>query len=172
MMFIGIDPGKSGGMALLGPAGIVMEIEPTPVVKAGKTGRDEFDLAAIRGLLHYWARRESEGCFVTVEKSQPLPPKMGGTVANFARGVGRGWEWMCVGLGLPYQLVAPQTWQKAMHAGTPEGDTKQRSILAAHRLFPGVSLLRTERSRVPHDGLAEALLLAEFGRRVHSGGQA
>ena len=50
-------------------------------------------------------------------------------------------------------------------AGTPAGDTKQRSVIAAQRLFPGVSLLPTERSRKASDGLADALLLASYGQR-------
>jgi hypothetical protein len=33
------------------------------------------------------------------------------------------------------------------------------------KLFPGVDLRATERSRKPSDGLAEALLMAEYARR-------
>jgi len=32
-------------------------------------------------------------------------------------------------------------------------------------LFPKVNLLMTERSSVPHDGLVDALLMAEYARR-------
>jgi len=65
--------------------------------------------------------------------------------------------WMLTALEIPYQLVAPQTWQRAMHAGTPGSDTKQRSILAAQRLFPSVDLRRNRKGRRPDDGLADAL---------------
>jgi len=100
-----------------------------------------------------------------IEKSEPMPPKMkGGSVASFHRGVARGWEWMCAGMGIPYLLVAPAQWMRSMHIGTPGADTKQRSILAAQRLFPGANLMRTERARKPDDAFAEALLLAEYGR--------
>lgn len=170
MQFMGIDPGKLGGIAVVDPEGHVVTVQPTPIVD-GQKGRPEYDLPGIlKALCFHAGAGPSAGVFVTVEKAQPMPPKMpGGSIANFHRGVGRGWEWMLCALGIPYQLVAPVTWQKAMHAGTPGEDTKQRSILAAQRLFPGVRLQRTERCRLPSDGLAEALLLAEYGRRVHGG---
>ncbi len=107
---------------------------------------------------------------MTVEKLQPLPRSMGGSAANFARGLSRGFEWMLVALGIPYQLVSPQAWQKVMHAGTSGHDTKQRSVVAAQRLFPGITFQRSERSRRVDDGLCEAALIAEYGRRVRQGG--
>jgi len=43
---------------------------------------------------------------------------------------------------------------------------KNSSIEVAKRLFPGIDLRRTERSRKDDDGLAEALLMAEYARRT------
>ena len=166
MLYLGVDPGKQGAIAAVSPDSQVAMTHPTPLVTAARGGREEFDLASIVRLL----RGLGPEVFVTVERSQPIPPtvKAGGN-AQFARGVARGWEWMLAALGLPYQLVAPQAWQKAMHLGTAGEDTKQRSIVAAQRLFPLVDLRRSERCRVAHDGIAEALLLAEYGRRTHGG---
>lgn len=55
------------------------------------------------------------------------------------------------------------------HTIKPTRDTKAMSILAAHRLFPGVSLLRTDKCKKPDDGMSDALLIAEYGRRVLMG---
>jgi hypothetical protein len=168
VIFVGVDPGKQGAIAVLDDAGRALETLPTPIVSASGGARPEYDLPAIRDYIDRWRKVGSigGGAFVTVEKGQPMPPTVpGGSAANFARGVARGWEWMLVALRLPYQLVAPRTWQLVMHAGTPGSDTKQRSMLAAHRLFPGVSLTRSMRCRNESDGIAEALLIAEFGRR-------
>jgi hypothetical protein len=162
-LYIGVDPGKQGAIAVVDDAGRCLSVVPMPVISGG---RGELDLVAIRDLL----RGDGSPRFVSVEKLQPLPRSMGGSAANFARGLSRGFEWMLVALGIPYQLVAPQVWQKAMHAGTSGEDTKQRSIVAAQRLFPGVQLRKSERCRKAHDGLCEALLLAEYGRRVRQGG--
>jgi hypothetical protein len=158
---------------MLDQAGSVLEVAPMPVIKASKgKGRDEYDLVGIRHLVERHRDLAEGHLFVTVEKPQPLPPKLGGGIANYARGVSRGWEWLLVALGIPYQLVAPRIWQAEMHAGMPGSDLKQQSILSASRLFPRVSLKRTQLSRVPDDGIAEALLLAEWGRRVQLGGLA
>jgi hypothetical protein len=91
-------------------------------------------------------------------------------LAQFHRGVQWGFAWMLQAFQFPHELVHPRRWQSLMHAGTPGQNTKQRSILAAQRLFPDVELRRTQRSRKADDGFAEALLLAEFGRRTRNGG--
>lgn len=41
---------------------------------------------------------------------------------------------------------------------------KKEAIELCQRLFPGVSLLRTPRSRMPDDNIAEAVLIAHYGR--------
>jgi hypothetical protein len=104
-----------------------------------------------------------------IEQLQPMPMEKGGTLANYARGRSLGvLEALCVAHKLSYQLVRPQAWQKVMLAGVEGQDTKARSIIAAGRLFPKVSLMRTERSKKPDDGFADALLIAEYARRNHA----
>lgn len=166
MIYIGVDPGKQGAVAVI--KGDDVDVLPMPIIPGNKRARDEYDLVTIRDGLQTW--KKEGAVFLTVEKLQPLPPKFGGGIANFNRGCCVGWAWMLTALAIPYQLVSPRTWQKVMHAGTPGADTKQKSILAAHRLFPGVHLRRSEKSRKLDDGMADALLLAEYGRRTHNGG--
>jgi hypothetical protein len=161
MIVAGVDPGKSGAIAVLDADGRVLDVGPIPLVKS-TVGRDHYDLGAIRDQM--LALRELQ-VFVVVEKLQPMPIAKGGTIANFNRGEAQGWNWLLEALRIPYALVSPRVWQKVMHAGTPGDDPKQRSILAAQRLFPGVSLKRTTRCRTLSDGIAEALLIAEYGRR-------
>jgi len=167
MIFVGIDPGLKGAIAFLGD-GAVPALVSMPVIKRLRgEGRDQIDMVGLRDLLQSWLPL-GFGCFVTVERGQALPPGMGGGVTNFARGYHRGiLEGLLVALRIPYQLVPPQAWQKAMHGGAPAGERKQLSILVAQRLFPGVNLQRTPRCSTLSDGLAEALLLAEHGRRTH-----
>lgn len=170
MIYLGVDPGKSGAIAALDDVGHVLDVWPMPLVKSQK-GRDEYDLAGIAFRL-----RECKGldAFFTVERPGAMPPMKGtaaafsGSLANYNRGVCNGWFWMLTALGIPHQAVSPQTWQAAMLA-RGAGDTGQRSILAAKQLWPLQSLLRTERSRKDDDGMADALLIAEWGRRKHRG---
>ena len=64
-------------------------------------------------------------------------------------------------LGIPYELVRPQKWKKEFSITAD----KNTSIEVCKRLFPGVDLKRTERCRKDDDGIAEALLMAEYARR-------
>lgn len=178
--YAGIDPGKAGAVAVVDQAGANSSIRAVPVIRASeKKGRTEYDLEGIRD--HLEQLRALGPLFVTLEKAQPMPftfkrkkkegeaeadTGIGGTIVNYQRGFSMGWVWMLAALRIPYQLVVPQTWQSVMLAGTSGSDTKQKSILACHRLFPGVSLRRTEKSKVLDHNLSDALLLAEFGRRL------
>lgn len=160
MIFLGIDPGLSGALAWIYENGSV-SWSPMPTVEAAK-GKPEYDVRALNFSL---------GAFKSVqavcERLQPLPPTMGGSQANYARGRALGLlEALLTAQDIPFQLVRPQAWQKIMLAGTGGDDTKQRSIIAAQRLFPSVNLLRTPRCKKPHDGAADALLLAEYARRT------
>ncbi len=164
MIFIGVDPGKSGAIAIINNS-MEIDIKPMPLIK-GKGARSEYDLVEIKNCI------DLEKCFgalfVTVEKQQPMPPgSLGGSLANYNRGCASGWTWMLMALGISHQLVHPKTWQKAMLAGTSGTDTKQRSIIAAQRLFPGQSLKRTERCRKPDDGFSDALLICAYGMRTY-----
>lgn len=124
-------------------------------------------------------------------KGGPLED-MGGGYANFARGVAHGWEFMLAAFWIEPLMVIPQTWQADMLVGTdPRLKPKERSILQASRLFPerclvcGIQLERPggvvartgcipaadhPRRKKPHDGFADALLLAQYGRQQHKGG--
>lgn len=183
MLYAGIDPGKRGAIAVLDDSGAFVFLGTTPLVESGPKGRDEYDVPSIRDLFEP-LHQAAGGLFVTVERIGAMPVLFarkkkpgqevadfgaGGSIVNFNRGVTRGFEWLLVAMRIPHLAVPPQTWQRVMHEGTPLGDTKQRSILAAHALFPNVSLRRTPRSKKLDDGCAEALLLAEYGRRARTG---
>jgi hypothetical protein len=91
-----------------------------------------------------------------------------GIVSIFRFGEGYGmWQGALAALGIPYQAVLPQAWKKVVFPGTARD--KAASILFAQRRFPSVSLLASPRSKVPHDGIADALALAEFARRILAG---
>lgn len=62
---------------------------------------------------------------------------------------------------IPFELVRPQKWKKEFSITRD----KNTSIEVCKRLFPDVSLKRTEKCKKDDDGLAESLLLAEYARR-------
>ncbi len=160
-MIIGIDPGKEGAIVALMENREIVVATPMPVIRSTK-GRDTIDVAtcvAVIDKLKRWAP------LAYVEKGQPLPPKMGGGIANFSRGYGVGlWEGILRSLGIGYTLVPPARWQKAMLADT-SGDTKSRALQIFHRLGFNTAVLMVGRKTKPHDGIVDAALIAEWGRR-------
>jgi hypothetical protein len=162
MRVIGIDPGKTGAIAVREPGRFYLL--PMPLIRSTR-GRDEYDIAAIARALTAPGDQH-----VIIERQQALPAKMGGGLANFGRGYALGMlEGICSAAQKAYTLVTPRTWQGAMLAGAPGEDTKVKAVLVAGRLFPTLSLLRTPRSRVPDHGFADASLIAEWGWRKLGG---
>jgi len=173
MIYIGIDCGLDGAIVRLYDAttnsGVEVYREVTPTMKTGKGNKRAYDLPAMRNCL--WGHNLSScRLFAILERQQPYP-KQGG-VSNFSTGLGFGvWRGLLAGLQISHEEVHPKTWQKAFGITGAKGDTKTQSILTAKRLFPGVNLRATERCTTDHDGMADALLIAEWGRR-HYGGKA
>lgn len=161
MQIAGIDPGLDGAIAVLDRQGVVATTV-MPTVKAGK--RRLLNGIALRNLL----RRDLDHVFL--EEPQVVPKKSS-ALTNLSVGRMFGMiEGILVAEHVPYTLVRPQVWTRQMHAGLPrEASTKQRSMIVAQRLFPSIPLLATERSRKPHDGIVDALLIAEWGRRLLNG---
>lgn len=168
MLFVGIDPGKAGALAWISHAGVPVAVKAMPVIESDR-GASEYHEHQLRALL-----AGLDDGVVAWEKLQALPPKMGGSVANFQRGLAVGLlRGICAGLRLRSVAYKPREWQAEMFAGTSGDDTKQRSVVAATRLFPAVCLVclgvgehhdhgRRTKAR---DGVSDALLIADFARR-------
>lgn len=171
---IGIDPGLSGAIAVVkSPIASVHDM-PTLEIIAGRkrsktTGkmvdvkRNKYNILEIKQILQQ-VRDMSDGSIECwLEKSQAMPDQ--GGVSNFNYGVGFGiLQAVVMCLGIPLNLVAPVTWKNKIMAG--QGKEKDAAVYRASQLFPGVTLT-TPRGRLL-DGRAEALLIAEYGRRFGS----
>jgi len=146
MISVGIDPGKSGGFAIL---------RDGKCVRAKKWDDVEFIAA-----MQWVADQTLSSIRVCVEKVGAMPHQ--GVTSMFNFGVSFGFiQGVLQAYGIPYQLVPPGTWKKEFGLTSD----KQTSVDVCRRLFPDVSLLPTERCKVPSDGLAESLLMAEYARR-------
>lgn len=144
MIYIGIDPGKHGAYAII-DEGSTAQVWPW----------DDSEFATkMRGLNHL------PHVMACVEKVGAMPGQGVTSMFNFGKSAGF-IEGVLSALGIPYQLVTPQRWKKefTLH------NSKQKSVEVCKRLFPDVSLLPTPRCRVASDGMAEALLMAEYARR-------
>ena len=157
---LGIDPGLDGGLAWILPDRV--EARVTPTLAGGKGGgKRAFDVSAMLAMLEL---HRPELVVLEAVSAAPVAGRVQGTKSMFGFGRGFGiWEGIIAALRLPHLLVAPQSWKKVVLEGTAKD--KLAAITFAQRRFPGVSLLATPRSRVPHDGMADALCLADYGRR-------
>lgn len=148
MIYLGIDPGLKGGIAII-PEGIPAKAYPLP-----QTAKEKYDL-----LCQLCSGRVT----AITEKVQVMGKSFGAKAAlSYGQGYGE-----LIGLLTAFSVkiveVSPTVWKRGMNLGKD----KNTSILKAERLFPEVSLYPTPRCKKPSDGLAEALLLAEYGRRMN-----
>lgn len=148
MIYIGIDPGKSGAMAAINS-------------ETGRVLVRPFDPAEYNISLGEFALNGKK-CFAVVERVSAMPGQ--GVVGVFNFGQNFGYiQGLLEAHGIPYELVRPQAWKRAF------GCTKDKntSLAVCRRLFPDVCLKRTANCKKDDDGIAEALLMAEYGRRTY-----
>ena len=145
MIYIGIDPGKKGGYAVIDDRGArVYPWDNTYFVS---------DMNAVES--------RGESIVAAVEKVGAMPGQ--GVVSMFNFGTSYGFILgVLTAFGIGYQLVPPSVWKRDF--GLLHTD-KQSSVDVAKRLFPSVNLMPTDRCRKESDGMAEALLIAEYARR-------
>ena len=141
---IGVDPGINGGIAVLGDNGYSHAYKMPPTSMDLWEMIQEIKLSADLEKYHISATLES------VSSS----PQMGVKSAfTFGNGFGH-LEMALTAAGIPFERVRPQVWQKAL--GCLTGGDKNVSKRRAQELFPSMK---------PTHATADALLIAEFGRR-------
>jgi crossover junction endodeoxyribonuclease RuvC len=151
MRFIGIDPGLDGGIALITAGGVYCCRMPT--IKIGT--KRMVKTPAVREFIVDAGVVD----LVMLEDVNAGAVKSIQSAFAFGRGYGRV-ETVVECLDRPYAYVASPTWTKAL--GLTRGAGKAEHIAVAARLFPNYRDALT-------DGMADALLIAEYGRRLHAG---
>ena len=165
-LFIGVDPGLSGAVALIDQDRNILSIQMTPTlkVKKGKGTRTVYVETAMVTLLEA-CRDTGTIVMLGIERVHSMPQQ--GVASTFSLGFGSGaWCGIIAALRIPSTRIEPQVWKKAL--GIPSGSDKRASVVRALQLFPRVNLMRSDRARVESDGMADALLLAEYVRRIHT----
>jgi len=145
MIYIGIDPGKHGAYAI---------IDEDSTAQVWPWDDSEF-ATRMRGLNHL------PHVMACVEKVGAMPGQGVNSMFSFGHSLGF-IEGVLTSLGIPYQLIPPVKWKREFSL---IGKDKKASIETCKKLFPGLSLMPTERSRVPSDGMAEAVLMALYAKR-------
>lgn len=146
MIYIGVDPGKKGGYALIDDTG----------ARAYPWDEQRFveDMRVT-------ATRLDDRAMACVEKVGAHPGQ--GVTSMFTFGQGYGYILgVLAALGIGVQLVPPGTWKKEFSL---IGKDKAESVRVCRYLFTEVNLRPTEKCKKDSDGMAEALLMAEYARR-------
>ena len=160
---IGIDPGLSGGIAVLTPIAYTVHDIPTIQVVKGKKKKNRYNVAEIVRMMKQ-VRDEAHLALTSVEVWLELVHAMPGqgVTSMFSMGQGLGmYEGVITSLEIPLNYISPVTWKKKIMEG--QGKEKGAAVYKAQQLFPMAQLV-TPRGRLI-DGRAEALLIAEYGKR-------
>ena len=143
MNYIGIDPGKSGAIAIINGDGSVATAQ--------------FSEEAYLDML------TKHSCHRAVVEDVHAMPRQGVT-SMFSFGQNKGWILgLLYAFQIPVTLVSPQRWKRYYGLDTD----KQKSILLAKPLYPNACLLATPRCKKPSDGIAEAILMADYCKRLN-----
>lgn len=154
---IGIDPGLRGAVCVLDKSGAI---------------EDLFVLESSAGMIDgFWlhtllVKFKKDLAWVTLEKTHTMPGQ--GIVGAHNYGINQG---VIIGvvrsLGYPLSIVGALIWQKEIWQGatSKSKNPKQVSKLVAKNLFPLANFRATPRCTTDHDGIIDALLIAEYGRR-------
>lgn len=152
MIFVGIDPGKKGGICIMDLSGEVIFLEAMGEnIKCFSDTMKEF---------------KHRDAITFLEKGQVMGVGEG-VVGMFNYGHHCGsLEGVLTSLDMKYELITPQAWCKVMHEGVrPMPNVKAKSKIVVQELFPDIDLKRTPRCTTIHDGMMDALLITEYGRR-------
>ena len=164
MNFIGIDPGLQGGIATIHESGEIT-ILAMPTLKIGK--KRMLDNASLAGTFSLPNILDIKS-YAILEQQQAMPKQ--GVTSMFSIGYGFGTLKQClVDFNIPHEVVRAQTWQKEFDISGRKGNTKAQALQICQSLFPNLNLLATERSKKPHEGIVDAVLIAEFARRRYGG---
>lgn len=171
MIYIGVDPGKGGGIVAFHADS--NKVETFPIPKIG-TEIDRIKLKFIFEDL----KEKDPNTMVCLEEVHAIFGSAAGATFSFGHTAGL-IEGVLVGLNISCVLVQPKTWQKVCFQGVSiiskltktgkkRNDTKAMALVAAQRLYPEVRLQKSERAKKAHDGIVDALLLMHY-LKVHYG---
>ena len=166
---IGIDIGAKGAICIMD------RDKPVSIIPMPTIG-DQLDYS---GLYQILSSYEGGRGMIVFEKLGVIFKTTKTTAFSMGRQLGAV-EMLCTALSIPFTKVPAKEWQKEMFSGvdniqkvstlTKSGitrDTKGMALVAIKRLYPNLKLTFGTRASKPHDGLIDAVLMADFSRRKY-----
>lgn len=171
-IYLGIDIGKNGAFVAIHPDGTVKTHSiPKIGTQVDYIKADEMLLGLITDSSNIFAQTD-----VIVGMEDVHSIFGAGAKSNFEFGRSLGFiEGLITSYDLSFHKFSPKTWQKVCFEGIPNmkkpgktsNDTKAMASLAAQRLYPTLDLRKSERAKVPHDGIVDALLIAHYCKQKY-----
>lgn len=150
--YIGIDPGSSGGMALLTASDEALFFD----------WPESGDVQSIWNALLDWKERyRIDG--VALERVHSMTGQGVKSVFSFGRNLGV-WQGLLTASGLSWIFPTPQEWQKRFIKPSDGDTTKARSLAVARRMFPDAELTGKRGGILA--GRPDALLMAAYARVI------
>jgi crossover junction endodeoxyribonuclease RuvC len=153
MKIIGIDPGLSGGIAIL-KNNKVLNIFDMPVMPEGKKNKRQLNSAMLVTLIKENIGNDEEA-IVVVEQVNAMPGQGVTSMFNFGQTFGA-IKGVCAALELPIFLVRPTKWKKHFEL---INSSKDSSRTKAIEMYPTLSSQLAKKKDV---NKSDAILIARF----------
>ena len=153
MIIIGIDPGLSGGIAIL-ENNKVKSLFDMPVMPEGKKNKRQLNSAQLAKLIKDSIKDKSE-VSVIVEQVNAMPGQGVTSMFNFGQTFGA-IKGVCAAIGLPIFFVRPSKWKKHFEL---INSSKDASRTKAIEMYP---LLSNDLAKTKDVNKSDAILIARF----------
>ena len=152
MRIIGIDPGLSGGIAILDDLKIY-DLFDMPIMSEGKKNKNQLNSAQLVNIIK--KNIISGDTFVIVEQVNAMPGQGVTSMFNFGQTFGA-IKGVCAALGLPIFFVRPSKWKKHFEL---INSSKDSSRTKAIEMYPSLS---DDLARKKDVNKSDAILIARF----------
>ena len=153
MRIIGIDPGLSGGIAILDDLKIY-DIFDMPIMSEGKKNKNQLNSAQLVNIINKHLLKK-ENTFVIVEQVSAMPGQGVTSMFNFGQTFGS-IKGICAALGLPIFYVRPAKWKKHFELINSSKDASRTKVI---EMYPKLSNQLTKKKDV---NKSDAILIARF----------
>ena len=154
MRIIGIDPGLSGGIAVLDDLKI-FDVFDMPIMSEGKKNKNQLNSAQLVNIIK--KHTVSGSTFVIVEQVSAMPGQGVTSMFNFGQTFGS-INGICAALNLPIFYVRPAKWKKHFELINSSKDASRTKVI---EMYPSIS---DRLSRKKDVNKADAILIARYFR--------
>jgi crossover junction endodeoxyribonuclease RuvC len=155
MRIIGIDPGLSGGIAILDDLKI-FDIYDMPIMSEGKKNKNQLNSAQLVNIIKK-NLIPSGDTFLIVEQVSAMPGQGVTSMFNFGQTFGS-IKGICAALNLPIFFVRPAKWKKHFDLINSSKDASRTKVI---EMYPSISPRLSKKKDV---NKADAILIARYFR--------